>query len=323
MVDVLELIEQIHLNCSTAFTDDIIYNKFNDSIFILFDGTFIIIDYKTKSPIKYLEEYSKKVTDIQIAPTLNLLAISYEDYTIKIFDLNNYKLLSTYKNDSICYSMCFSDDSENLYFGDHLCYLKELSISNNTVKNKIKISLSGLQKIICGEAYLFTFAIDTCIYVIEKDSFTLKNTLQSSNDKIILDCSVNLSNSYLVVLHAYSFIEIWDLNSANLIHTTYLQREFCSKSITFLNDDLFVVFDGFDLCVISVKTFRSIFRWVCKQNETNLCYCSDKKLLLAGPFYFEDFISDNNGQQHQYDEISLSSVENNTSDSLQVFKFGF
>ena len=157
----------------------------NENAFIgLSDGTIVVMDVERFTVKKHIKASEKSVRNIAINSLMNEFAVAYSDFSVKIFDLNDFSLkLVVNQHTNSVFTLCYSPDYQYLITAGRDAHLKILAVNQeyNLHKdipahlfaiNDIKFSPDG--------KYFATCSMDKSIKIWESEQFNLLKVIDKS-----------------------------------------------------------------------------------------------------------------------------------------------
>lgn len=128
-VDSKQEIKSIKITSSSIFDIKI----FENNAFIgLSDGTIVVMDVADFEVKKHIKASEKSVRNIAINPLLGEFAVAYSDFSVKVFDLQDFSLkLVVNQHINSVFTVCYSLDYQYLITAGRDAHLKILDVNNN------------------------------------------------------------------------------------------------------------------------------------------------------------------------------------------------
>ena len=128
-VDTQQEIKSIKITAALIFDIKIHQN----SAFVgLSDGTIVVMDVENFVVRKYIKASDKSVRNIAINSISNEFAVAYSDFSVKVFDLQDFSLkLVVSQHTNSVFTLCYSPDYQYLITAGRDAHLKILSVSNS------------------------------------------------------------------------------------------------------------------------------------------------------------------------------------------------
>ena len=150
----------------------------------LSDGTIVVMDVESFTVKKHIKASDKSVRNIAVNSLMSEFAVAYSDFSVKIFDLNDFslKLVVNHHTNSV-FALCYSPDYQYLITAGRDAHLKILAVNQqyNLYKdipahlfaiNDIKFSPNG--------KYFATCSMDKTIKVWDSEQVTLLKVIDKS-----------------------------------------------------------------------------------------------------------------------------------------------
>ena len=183
LIDVASKEEINSIKITSASIFDIKIHKENAFIG-LSDGTIVVMDVERFTVKKHIKASEKSVRNIAINSLMNEFAVAYSDFSVKIFDLNDFSLkLVVNQHTNSVFTLCYSPDYQYLITAGRDAHLKILAVNQeyNLHKdipahlfaiNDIKFSPNG--------KYFATCSMDKSIKIWESEQFNLLKVIDKS-----------------------------------------------------------------------------------------------------------------------------------------------
>lgn len=96
------------------------------------DGTIVVMDVESFAVKKHIKASDKSVRNIAINPISNEFAVAYSDFSVKIFDLQDFslKLVLNHHTNSV-FTVCYSPDYQYLLSSGRDAHLKIWNVNQN------------------------------------------------------------------------------------------------------------------------------------------------------------------------------------------------
>ena len=156
----------------------------NNAFVGLSDGTIVVMDVERFTVRKYIKASEKSVRNIAINSLMNEFAVAYSDFSVKIFDLNNFSLkLVVDQHTNSVFTLCYSPDYQYLITAGRDAHLKVLAVNQQYdlyrdipahlfAINDVKFSPNG--------KYFATCSMDKSIKIWDIDQFKLLKVIDKS-----------------------------------------------------------------------------------------------------------------------------------------------
>lgn len=180
-VESKEEINSIKITSASIFDIKI----FNENAFIgLSDGTIVVMDVEHFTVKKHIKASDKSVRNIAINSLMNEFAVAYSDFSVKIFDLNDFsmKLVVNQHTNSV-FTLCYSPDYQYLITAGRDAHLKILAANQEYNLNKdIPAHLFAINdiKFSPNGKYFATCSMDKSIKIWDSEQFNLLKVIDKS-----------------------------------------------------------------------------------------------------------------------------------------------
>ena len=156
----------------------------NNAFVGLSDGTIVVMDVERFTVKKHIKASDKSVRNIAINSLMNEFAVAYSDFSVKIFDLNDFSLkLVVSQHTNSVFTLCYSPDYQYLITAGRDAHLKVLAVNQRYALckdipahlfaiNDIKFSPNG--------KYFATCSMDKSIKIWDIDQFKLLKVIDKS-----------------------------------------------------------------------------------------------------------------------------------------------
>ena len=180
-VETKQEIKSIKITSSSIFDIKI----FENNAFIgLSDGTIVVMDVEKFVVKKHIKASDKSVRNIAVNPLLREFAVAYSDFSVKIFDLQDFslKLVVSHHINSV-FALSYSPDYQYLISAGRDAHLKILEVNNRYelhqdiaahlfAINDIKFSPNG--------KLLATCSMDKSIKIWDAEQFKLLKVIDKA-----------------------------------------------------------------------------------------------------------------------------------------------
>lgn len=180
-VETQQEIKSLKITASSIF--DIKIHE-NTAFIGLSDGTIILMDVENFVVRKHIKASDKSVRNIAINPISGEFAVAYSDFSVKIFDLQDFSLkLVVNEHLNSVFTVCYSPDYQYLITAGRDAHLKVLSVNNQYnlhqdiaahlfAINDIKFSPNG--------KYFATCSMDKSIKIWDAEQFKLLKVIDKA-----------------------------------------------------------------------------------------------------------------------------------------------
>jgi WD40 repeat protein len=156
----------------------------NNAFVGLSDGTIVVMDVENFVVRKHIKASDKSVRNIAINSFLSEFAVAYSDFSVKVFDLQDFSLkLVVNQHINSVFTVCYSPDYQYLITAGRDAHLKVLDVKNDYnlhqdiaahlfAINDIKFSPDG--------KYFATCSMDKSIKIWDADQFKLLKVIDKA-----------------------------------------------------------------------------------------------------------------------------------------------
>ena len=180
-VDTQQEIKSIKITSSSIF--DIKIHE-NNAFVGLSDGTIVVMDVENFVVKKHIKASDKSVRNIAVNSFSNEFAVAYSDFSVKVFDLQDFSLkLVINQHVNSVFMVCYSPDYQYLITAGRDAHLKILDVNNQYnlhqdiaahlfAINDIKFSIDG--------KYFATCSMDKSIKIWDAEQFKLLKVIDKA-----------------------------------------------------------------------------------------------------------------------------------------------
>jgi WD40 repeat protein len=180
-VDTKQEIQSIKITSSSIFDIKI---HANNAFVGLSDGTIVVIDVKEFVVKKHIKASDKSVRNIAINSLLGEFAVAYSDFSVKIFDLQDFSLkLVVNQHINSVFTVCYSPDYQYLISAGRDAHLKVLDVNNQySLHQDIAAHLFAINDIkFSSDGKLFaTCSMDKSIKIWDAEQFKLLKVIDKA-----------------------------------------------------------------------------------------------------------------------------------------------
>jgi WD40 repeat protein len=180
-VDTKQEIQSIKITSSSIFDIKI---HANNAFVGLSDGTIVVIDVEEFVVKKHIKASDKSVRNIAINSLLGEFAVAYSDFSVKIFDLQDFSLkLVVNQHINSVFTVCYSPDYQYLISAGRDAHLKVLDVNNQySLHQDIAAHLFAINDIkFSPDGKLFaTCSMDKSIKIWDAEQFKLLKVIDKA-----------------------------------------------------------------------------------------------------------------------------------------------
>lgn len=183
LIDVESKLEIKSIKITSSSIFDIKIHEHNAFIG-LSDGTIIVMDVENFVVKKHIKASDKSVRSIAINSLSNEFAVAYSDFSVKVFDLQDFSLkLVVNQHTNSVFTVCYSPDYQYLITAGRDAHLKILDVNNQYnlhqdiaahlfAINDIKFSPNG--------KYFATCSMDKSVKIWDAEQFKLLKVIDKA-----------------------------------------------------------------------------------------------------------------------------------------------
>ncbi len=189
------------------------------------DGIIFVIDIEKFALLKTIKASENSARSISINPLTNEFAVGFSDFTIKIFDLNNFSLkfvINAHKNS--VFTLKYSTDFLYLISGSRDAHLKKWNVHKNyELEHDVPAHLYAINDLFFHKnGKLFaTCSMDKSIKIWEFETFKLLKVVDrarhAGHGTSINKLLWTEFNDYLISASDDKKISVWEINEQNTV----------------------------------------------------------------------------------------------------------
>eukprot|EP00792_Barthelona_sp_PAP020_P006701 TRINITY_DN3058_c1_g7_i1.p1 TRINITY_DN3058_c1_g7~~TRINITY_DN3058_c1_g7_i1.p1 ORF type:complete len:296 (-),score=52.22 TRINITY_DN3058_c1_g7_i1:14-901(-) len=201
-----------------------------------------VIDVETRTLNRSLKDHGGSVYSVAFSPDGQKLATCSSSWSIIIYNLQDFSILSTLNNDSSVGAVVFSNCSNYVYTGCGDGYLKKWDIHDGNVVLATEINASWICKVklSCDGKHLLIGGGNKFAMLVNPDNFSLLHQFNHTNRVEAID--FHPTERIVATGDRSSEVKLWNMDDGSLIHTFNVGGEvYC---INFLTPSVLLIMSG-------------------------------------------------------------------------------
>eukprot|EP00792_Barthelona_sp_PAP020_P009625 TRINITY_DN3310_c1_g2_i1.p1 TRINITY_DN3310_c1_g2~~TRINITY_DN3310_c1_g2_i1.p1 ORF type:complete len:423 (-),score=103.29 TRINITY_DN3310_c1_g2_i1:275-1543(-) len=257
-----------------------------------------VIDMEAKRLVCTLTDHSNYVCCVCFSSDGKWFATGSNDFFIKIYDVENFSIVHTLRNDTSVYGIIFSHCDNFLYSGDYNGNIKKWDISRGEVilqKQNHQKHVWRLKNSPNGK-YFITGSEDGIVNLIDYEDLSIihsfnTNEYTSYYGENVRAIDIQEFNRHIAVAFHSGHVKIWNLEDKALVHTFILNAVVTTLQFVSYSTLCVMSNDGY-LTSFNMDNYQEIQKIFCgcgrsSGNDTycSLAYSPDRRKLACSRCY--------------------------------------